>query len=231
MNPPPESPWFADRSEAGERLAEALVGEGAGADLVLAVPNGGVAVAAPVARALGARVDVLVARKVGAPMQPELALGAVTRFGVVWNQSLLDDLHLSETALAQAQMRAQRELERRERTFRAVRAAEPVRGRRVLLVDDGLATGATMAAAVEAVQSAGAASVGVAVPVATNDAVNRLRALGATVMALSVPPDFRAVGAFYDDFRPISDASCAALLREVSTDTDELADGPTRPPR
>ena len=215
--PHPTKPlWFHDRREAGEELAAALLRDGISADLVLAVPRGGVIVAEPVARRLGAPLDALLARKVGAPMQPELAMGAVTRFGVVWNPNALDALYLSTGAVEQARAQAAAELQRRERAFRAVRPPETVGDHSVILVDDGLATGATVAAGVRALQSAGAAAVVVAVPVASLDAVERIEAFAVRVVALSVPHRFGAVGAFYEDFQPVSDEDCLAILRRAT---------------
>ena len=208
--------WFSDRREAGQRLAARLLRDQVGADVVLAVPRGGVLVAEPVARALGAPLDVLAARKIGVPAQPELAMGAVTRFGAVWNATVLKQLRIPKEAQRRAAAQAQEELGRREAVFRAEREAAPVAGRTVLVVDDGLATGATVAAAVAAVQGAGAAVVVVAVPVAAETAVARIEALGARVVVLSAPAGFSAVGSFYEDFRPVSDEDCLAVLRRVS---------------
>ena len=215
--PLPDTPVrFRDRTEAGERLAATLANSGCRADLILAIPRGGVAVAVPVARRLEAPLDILIARKVGAPGHAELAIGAVTSLGVVWNTDLIHALGLSPAERAAAEARADRELRARTAVFRAVRPAEPVRGRRVLLVDDGLATGATMAAAVAAVQQNGARSVMVAAPVGAPEAVQRLQDSGAAVVLLSAPAGFRAVGAFYEDFRPLSEDACLSILRTAA---------------
>lgn len=209
---PAEPPLFRDREDAGEQLARALQERAMAADLVLAIPRGGVAVADPVARALDVPLDVLIARKVGAPSQPELAIGAVTRFGVVWNADVVGMLQLSDAEIADARARAEEELREREGRFRAVCPEQPVRDRRIILVDDGWATGATAAAAVAALLSAEARAVCAAVPVASPEAVSRLEAQGATTVVLAAPPDFRAVGQYYRDFFPVTTDSCLALL-------------------
>ncbi len=210
--------FFADRRDAGERLADELRLQRIEAEIVLAVPRGGVVVGAPVAERLALPLDVLVARKVGVPAQPELAMGAVTRFGVVWNEALVASLRLPKNTLSKARHDARAELDEREAVYRAVRPAEPVQGRHVMIVDDGLATGATVAAAVQAVQAAEAGSVTVAVPVASAEAVERIEALHARVVALSIPERFGAVGAFYERFEPVTDEECVALLRAALPD-------------
>lgn len=204
---------FPDRRAAGEALASLLAERDLQADLVLAIPRGGLEVAEPVAQRFALPLDVLVSRKVGAPQHPELALGSVTRLGAVWNEELLAAYRLPPEALERASRMELVEVERRERTYRGARPAEPVAGRRVLLIDDGLATGATMAAAIEAAARAGAAAVIVGVPVAAREALARIERLGAKVVALAAPDPFVAVGAFYDDFQPVRDERCVEILR------------------
>lgn len=217
-------PIFRDRRAAGEALASLLQERGVGAGIVLAIPRGGLEVAEPVAERLALPLDVLVSRKVGAPGQPELALGSVTRLGSVWNRALLAAHRLSEEDLRRARQDELAEVERRERVYRGARPAAPVADRRIVLVDDGLATGATMAAAVEAARRAGAAAVVVGVPVAAREAVARLEGLGARVLAVATPDPFVAVGAFYEDFRPVADERCVAIMRRFE------AAGADRPP-
>lgn len=212
---PAAEPHFRDRTEAGARLAQLLVDRKVAADLVLGIPRGGLSVAQVVADRLRLPLDALVARKIGDPHQPELAIGAVTRFGVVWNQELLELLNLPGGTLQEVREAAMSELERREAIFRAVRPPEPVAGRRVLVVDDGLATGATVAAAVQALHAAGAQAVIVAVPVASEEAVQRLQDLGATVIALAIPRTFMAVGQFYAAFPPVPDEACLEIMRRA----------------
>ncbi len=207
---------FANRADAGRRLAAELRQRSDLAlDLVLAVPRGGLLVADPIAEALGLPLDVCVARKVGVPFQQELAMGAVTRFGAVWNADVLARVKRSEAQLQAAAERAQREVERREQEIRGDAAPIDAAGKRVVLVDDGLATGATMAAAVRAVQHAVAAHVVVAIPVASGSAVGRIEALGADVMALATPSDFLGVGQFFADFGQVAEAACVAVLRRA----------------
>lgn len=227
----PQRTWFVDRADAGRRLAEAVRARpDLRVDLVLAIPRGGLPVATPVAAALGVPLDVLVARKIGMPGQPELAIGAATRLGVVWNQDLLDRVRLSEEQLAAACQSAVAEVERREAAYRGSGFARPVSGLTVLIVDDGLATGATMGAAVAAAQQAGTATVLAAVPVASVDAVARIQRLGAEVVALAIPRGFMGVGQFYGDFTPVSDAACVAALQEARAREGDDASPPDPPP-
>lgn len=214
---PGEPPRFRDREDAGRQLAEALQARNVAADVVLAIPRGGVPVAAPVARALAVPLDVLIARKVGAPAQPELAIGAVTRFGVVWNAEVVRMLQLSDAEIADARARAEDEVREREARFREVCPAQPVDGRRIVLVDDGWATGATAAAAVAALLTAHAHAVCAATPVASPEAVVRLRAQGAATVVLLAPTDFRAVGQYYRDFFPVTTDTCLGILAARET--------------
>jgi putative phosphoribosyl transferase len=206
---------FRDRAEAGAALAAALRDRMA-ADGVLALPRGGVPVAAPVAEALDAPLDVLVVRKLGAPGHPELAMGALASGGVrVLNPALVDQLGVDDDTLARVTAAEQRELERREREYRGDRPPSDVAGRSMVLVDDGLATGATVRAGVEAVRARGAARIVVAVPVGSPDACARVREVADDVVCLHAPPSFSAVGAFYLDFGQTSDAEVQRLLAEA----------------
>lgn len=205
---------FADRADAGRRLAKDLAAL-AGRDdvLVLGLPRGGIPVAAVVAEALAVPLDVLVVRKLGAPGHRELAMGAVASGGVRFlHRGVLASLGISEPALAAAVAEAEAEVERGERTYRGRRPAPALGGSTVVLVDDGLATGSTMIAAVAAVRRLGAARVVAAVPVAPPEACNALgRVVDELVCALR-PERFVAVGAFYEDFAQTSDAQVRALL-------------------
>ena len=207
-------PIFANRQDAGRQLAVA-VGDLAGAAdvVVLGLPRGGVPVAAEVANALGVPLDVFVVRKLGVPRQPELALGAIASGGTI----VLNDDIVRLVGIDDAQLRsivdAQRaEVEARDHLYRGTRPPLDLSGKTVLLVDDGLATGATMRAAVAAVRRRSAASVVVAVPVAAVEAVAALRAEADRVEALSTPPDFVAVGLWYRDFQQVSDDEVRRLL-------------------
>lgn len=216
---------FADRADAGRQLAAlaryrlAEFGPDALERLiVLGLPRGGVPVAAPVADALGAPLDVLVVRKLGVPGHPELAMGALASLAgrrvTVTNEDVLANLAGNpERALARVSESEGAELERRESAYRADRPPLNVAGSRVLLVDDGVATGATVKAAIGALRAGGAASVTVAVPVAPADTLAELRELADEVLCVSTPDPFWAVGQAYVDFAQTSDDEVIELLR------------------
>jgi putative phosphoribosyl transferase len=202
---------FQDRADAGRRLAARLEPLRAERPVVLALPRGGVVVGYEVARALDAPLDVLVVRKLGAPGYPEYAVGAVARGGVVLNDEVrpgdlpkgyLDDVIAAET----------RELERRERLYRGDRPPVPVAGRTVIVVDDGLATGSTAAAAVAALRQSNPGRIVLAIPVAAPDSVRRLAAVADEVVCLAAPDDFRAVSLWYAAFDQTTDDEVIALL-------------------
>ncbi len=205
---------FVDRHDAGRRLAERIAAIRLDTPAaVLALPRGGVPVGAEVARRLGVELDVFVVRKLGAPGDPELAVGAIASGGVsVYNRGLLAQLGLQETDLEPIRRRESAELLRREQAYRAGRPPLTVAGRTAILVDDGIATGATMEAAVRAVRALGPAEVVVAVPTAAADAVEHLETLADRVVALSVPEPYLAVGAWYESFEQLSDADVKAEL-------------------
>jgi predicted phosphoribosyltransferase len=206
---------YSDRAEAG-RLLGTVVRERIGAaapNIVLGLPRGGVPVAAEVARALDAPLDVLVVRKVGVPEQPELAMGAVGPGGViVRNEDLLKLLQHAAREFERVAQRERVEVERREHAYRGDRPPLSLAGRTAILVDDGIATGATMRAGVAAARALGAAWVVVATPVAASEATALLEAEADEVICLQVPPDFRAVGAWYEDFPQLDDDEVRALL-------------------
>lgn len=205
---------FRDRRHAGRALAEAL-GHWRGLPglRVLALPRGGVPVAAEVADALGAPLDVLVVRKVGWPAQPEVALAAIARGGaMVRNPGVIAAAGIDDEGLAALAADENRELERRERAYRGGRPPLDVAGKPVLVVDDGLATGATMVVALSALHALGAAKLGAAVPVGAPDAVRRCEAAADEVLCLATPRDFSAVGAYYDDFPQVADDEVRHLL-------------------
>jgi putative phosphoribosyl transferase len=198
---------FADRADAGRRLAERLEAY-AGRDdvIVLGLPRGGVPVAAQVARALPAPLDVCVVRKLGVPGDRELALGAIAGGGVlVLNDRVVAELHLSDQAIAAVAEAELAELRRREHAYRGGRPPADVAGRTVIVVDDGLATGATMRAAVRAVRMRAPARVVVAVPVAAAETCAALGPEVDEVVCALRPSDFRSVGGWYDDFSPTTD--------------------------
>ncbi len=181
--------------------------------IVLGLARGGVPVATEVARALGAALDVCVVRKLGAPAQPEFAFGAIAEDDAVFiDAATVAMLRLSGEVVEGVRQAEARELESRVRRYRGVRPLADVGGKHVVLVDDGLATGATMRAAIRSVRHRGASGVTVAVPVGAPESVEQLRAL-ADVVCLHAPPDFSAVGPFYDDFSAPTDDDIRALLR------------------
>jgi predicted phosphoribosyltransferase len=209
---------FMDRHDAGRQLGVAVRAHGPWADpLVLGLPRGGVPVAAGVARALDAPLDVLVVRKLGSPAWPELALGAVAPGGVRWlNHDLLARLGVSDAVLDRVEAQEWAELRRRETAYRGGRAPLDLSGRAALLVDDGLATGATMSAAVHAARQMGAARTVVAVPVAPPEVCEALRAVADTVVCLQTPAHFQAVSQFYRSFPQTTDAEVVSALREAT---------------
>jgi putative phosphoribosyl transferase len=211
---------YRDRAAA----AEALIGQlpdDIGADwLVLALPRGGVPVGAPIARHLGASFDVLILRKVGAPGNPELALAAVTGPGpdqIAYNDALCVQLgmdHARVHAFAAPQIE---EVARREALWRGARPAQPLQGRKVLIVDDGMATGTTMAAAVQAVRAGGATRIAVAVPVALGDALDALRDRDLTVICPWPDAPLGGVGQAYAAFPQVSDEVVRAALEDAAS--------------
>jgi putative phosphoribosyl transferase len=206
---------FEDRVDAGRLLAAALAPRfgGRGGVLVLALPRGGVPVGYEVARALGAPLDVFLVRKLGAPGHEELAMGAIASGGVrVLNRAVIEALGVPQGAIEEAAEREARELERRERAYRGDRPHPDVRGRTVLLVDDGLATGSTMMAAAAALRRMDPAAVVVAVPVGAAETCEALRGRADEVVCLRTPEPFRAVGLWYRDFDQTTDDEVRGLL-------------------
>jgi predicted phosphoribosyltransferase len=209
---------FADRIEAGKELAGYLQRYAGRADvIVLGLPRGGVPVAAVIAGALRAPLDVFTVRKLGVPGYRELAMGAIASGGArVLDQRLIADLHVPESAVAQVIKEEERELARREQVFRAGRPPLNVAGLIVILVDDGLATGSTMRAAVQAIRDLGPSQVVVAVPVGSDDACRKLEQVADEVICARVPEHFTAVGRWYRDFSETSDSEVSALLRPAA---------------
>jgi len=206
---------FIDREEAGWKLVERLRAERLEKPLVLAIPRGGVEIGAVLARGLGAELDVVLARKLRAPHQPELALGAVSETGQVHlNHFAAAMTDVGESFIARERDRQLAEIARRRELYRAVRPRAEVAGRTVIVVDDGIATGATMIAALQAVRAAGPRELIVAVPVGAPDRIDALRPLCDRVICLDEPEPFWAIGQFYRDFSQVSDERVVELLRD-----------------
>jgi predicted phosphoribosyltransferase len=213
----PARQTFRDRAEAGRNLAERLREDGLNEEaLVLALPRGGVPVAFEIARGLGAPLDVFVVRKLGMPGHEELALGAIASGGTrVVNDDLVAELGIGADVLDRVAAREAVELERRERLYRGGRPAVGVTGRTVVLVDDGIATGATVRAAVSALRAGHPARIVVAVPTASRSALSALRSLADVVVCLVEPEPFVAVALSYLDFSEVSDDDVRALLSQA----------------
>ena len=203
---------FQDRLEAGTRLGVELSGRGVPDAVVLGLPRGGVPVAAAVARALGAPLDVIVVRKLGVPQQPELAMGAVGEDGVlVVNHDVVRATGVSESELRRVEREERGALDRRLVRLRAVHRRVPLAGRTAILVDDGIATGATMRAAIGVARAHGARTVVVAVPVAPPDVVAVMESEADSVVVLEQPDEFWAVGSWYENFETVTDDEVIAL--------------------
>lgn len=220
---------FRDREDAARKLAERLRGRELHDPLVLAIPRGGVVTGAVLARELGADLDVVLSRKLRAPMQPELALGAVSEDGRVYvNPEAQEYLALDEAYLAEERRRQLAEIARRKKLFRDVKPQVPVTGRTVIVTDDGIATGATMIAALQVVRSQNPREVIVAVPVASPDRLEEVSHWCDDVVCLLAPRAFWAIGQFYDDFTQVEDEQVVELLRsfvpvsEVGTEEESV---------
>lgn len=203
-----------DRKAAGQALAEALQKYKEYKDvIVLGLPRGGVPVAAEIAESLGAELDLMLVRKLGTPGQRELAMGAIASVGSrVMNESVVRSLGISEAEIQQVENAERKELQRREKAYRGSRPAPKLANRCVILVDDGLATGATMRAAVDAVRQDGPAQLVIAVPVAPEDTVEMLRSEVDDLVCLATPEYFRAIGLWYVDFSQVSDDEVRQIL-------------------
>ncbi|GAB7018293.1 phosphoribosyltransferase [Halostagnicola bangensis] len=204
---------FEDRTDAGDRLASELERRGTTADVVLGIPRGALPVARPVADALGAELDVVVARKLGAPNNPELALGAVASEGSVWlNDALVERLNVSESYLESVRADEAENAREKADRYRETPGLPDLEGKRVVVVDDGVATGATAIACLKQVREANAAHVTLAVPVGPSDSLVDLEDEADDVIALRSPADFRAVGQYYRTFGQVTDEEAIEYL-------------------
>ena len=205
---------FENRLDAGQQLAAELTGMRFEHPVVLGLPRGGVPVAAEVARVLDAPLDVIVVRKLGIPYQPEVAMGAIGEGGArVLDRRLIEAAYVSDQQIAAVEAAERETLDRRVRTLRVIRPRVNLKGRTAIIVDDGLATGATATVACQIARELGAIRVVLAVPVAPAEAIASFPAAD-DVIAVLVPTPFRAVGLHYRDFAPTSDDEVATILRD-----------------
>jgi putative phosphoribosyl transferase len=209
---------FRNRREAGQIVAKELTDYANQPDvLVLALPRGGVPVGFEVAQAIGAPLDVFVVRKLGVPGHEELAMGAIASGGVrVLNSSVIESFGISEKELNAAAEEEGRELDRRERDYRKGRPSPEVRGRTVILVDDGIATGSTVRAAIGALRKLGAGKIVVATPTIARATADEMSAEVDELVAVTTPSDFAAVGQWYEDFSQTGDEEVRQLLEKSS---------------
>jgi putative phosphoribosyl transferase len=217
---------FRNREEAGFRLAEALKKrERPLTDpLILAIPRGGVVIGAVLAQELGADLDVMLARKIKSPEQPEAAIGAIAEDGGVYLDPFAEDLLIAnDTYLARERAHQLAEIERRKKLFRGSRPPAPIAGRSVIVADDGIATGATVIAALRAVKAQHPAELIVAVPVASRNALVEVGRLCDEVVCLSAPRLFWTVGQFYADFATVEDEQVCHLLRAFQLASERKA--------
>jgi putative phosphoribosyl transferase len=209
---------FKDRGDSGRRLAERLDHyRNRKGVLVLALPRGGVVTGVEIARAIEAPLDVLIVRKIGFPGQTELAVGAVSETGtVVLNRKIIARGNVSEEYIKEEIARQKREILRRVELYRGGRRLESPAGRTIILVDDGVATGATMKAAISTLKEDSVGRLVVAVPVSPPDTADELATMTDEVVCLATPADFAAVGSYYGDFTQVTDEEVAVILGEAA---------------
>jgi putative phosphoribosyl transferase len=208
--------YFQDRYDAGRRLAALLERYRGDHPVVLALPRGGVVVGYEVARALEAPLDVLLVRKLGVPGAEEIAMGAIAAGTTLVDAELVARLGIPQSAIREAISRETEELSRRERAYRGDRPPVPIAGRTVIVVDDGLATGATAQAAVRSLRPRAPRRIVFAAPICSGDGAAALRRVADDVECLECPPEMQAVGWWYQDFSPTTDAEVVRCLREAA---------------
>lgn len=220
---------FENRTDAGRRLAKALTKYRDRHPVVLALPRGGLPVAAEVAAELGAPLDLVLVRKIGVPSQPELAMGAVVDGGtptIVRNDDIIELCGIGEAEFGAVCKEQLAEIERRRKRYIGDRARAEVRGQVTIIIDDGIATGATTLAAIRAVRSRKPAELVLAVPVAAFDTVKKLHSEADAIVCLDTPRDLGAIGYFYKDFSQVSDDEVIAILKRFpATKTMRASDG------
>lgn len=205
---------FADRVEAGKRLASALADYVGKDGIVLAIPRGGVVVGFEIARSLGLSLDVIVPRKIGAPGNPELAIGAITEDGtIILDESLVNQLGVSRAYIKEESERQRLEIKRRLKLYRGDVPVPRLKDREVIIVDDGIATGSTMKAALASVRKSGAKTVIVAIPVGPLSTIRELERQADRVVCLYTPEPFYAIGEFYENFAQIENLEVTEFLK------------------
>ena len=216
--------FFTDRIDAGKRLASALAGLVSEDGIVLAIPRGGVVVGFEVARALDLSLDVIVPRKIGAPDNPELAIGAMTEDGtIILDENLVNRLGVSYAYIKGESERQRLEIKRRLKLYRGDVPRPKLKDREVIIVDDGIATGSTMKAALASVRKSGAKTVIVAIPVGPTSTIRELERQADRVVCLYTPEPFYAIGEFYENFAQIENDEVTELLKR-SKQKESLAD-------
>ena len=206
--------FFADRVDAGKRLASALTRFKSKDAIVLAIPRGGIVVGFEISKALGVSLDIIVPRKIGAPDNPELAIGAVTEDGTtILNERLVNDLGVPQNFIQKESERQRAEIERRLESYRGDVPYPSLKNRVVIIVDDGIATGYTMKAALASVRKKGAKAVVIAIPVGPPSTIKELERVTDHVICLYTPEEFYAIGEFYEDFSQTTDEEVKRLFR------------------
>ncbi len=207
--------YFADRVDAGKRLASALENFAGKNMIVLAIPRGGVVVGYEIAKTLSLPLDVIIPHKIGAPNNPELAIGAMTEDGtIILDNNLIAYIGVSDDYIREESMQQKREIERRLKFYRQNEPYPNLQNRDIIIVDDGIATGSTMKAALASVKNRGAKTVIVAVPVGPPSTIKELKKQADRVVCLYTPEYFQAIGQFYDNFSQTTDEEVIQLLRE-----------------
>ena len=209
--------YFSDRVDAGKRLASTLADFAGKNAIVLAIPRGGVVVGYEISKALNLPLDVIIPHKIGAPDNPELAIGAITEDGtVILDENLVAYIGVPKSYIKEESERQKREIERRLEMYREGVPYPDLKGRHVIIVDDGIATGSTMKAALASVKNRGAKTVTVAVPVGPPSTIEELKKRADRVVSIYTPEYFQAIGQFYADFNQTTDAEVIQLLKKAN---------------